>query len=67
MQEAYNCLGNALFKKGMYEDAIEEYSKALKLNPFYSYSLIGRGIAYYRNGENIKCCEDLLKANELNP
>ena len=63
----YLYLGNANLKKGKYVMAIENYSKAITINPqnasIYNY----RGYAYYMRGQYDKAIADFTKAIKLNP
>jgi hypothetical protein len=63
----YFYLGNANLKKGKYAMAIENYSKAITINPpnasIYNY----RGYAYSMRGQYDRAIADFTKAIKLNP
>lgn len=59
--------GSTYYKKGLYNEAIEEYTKAIKLNSKFAEAYNQRGIAYYKKGETDKAIKDFSKAIELNP
>ena len=46
---------------------IEYYTKAIELNPEYTYAYYNRGIAYNDLGQYQKAIDDYTKAIELNP
>lgn len=65
---AYGRRGNAHFWMGNYDRAIEDYNRAIELEPevFARAPLhVGRGKAYIREGENDKAIQDLDKAISL--
>ena len=47
--------------------AMEEFTKAIELDPEYYYAYYNRALAYCRNGELESCIADYNKAIELNP
>ncbi|MCU4139364.1 MAG: hypothetical protein MW690_001296 [Methanophagales archaeon] len=50
-----------------YEQAIEDFSKAIELNPNYAGAYYNRGIAYAKLNQHERAIEDYNKAIELNP
>jgi tetratricopeptide (TPR) repeat protein/DNA-binding winged helix-turn-helix (wHTH) protein len=67
---AFNCLGTVHAGRGLYEDAVAEFSQAIKLDPENAASFRGRATAYRgRNKENdIPAAEaDYLRAIALAP
>src|SRR3972149_3776900 len=59
--------GNQYSLKKEYDNAIENYNKAIVLNPDDAYIYTRRGIAYYDKGQYDKAIEDFSKAIALNP
>jgi tetratricopeptide (TPR) repeat protein len=65
--------GNDYFKKGDYENAIQNYKNALDIEPNYSDAWNNLGLAYMKTGniEMAKKCKDsmdlLKKGNDLKP
>ena len=47
--------------------AIEEFTRAIELDPGYYYAYYNRALAYYQNGELESCLADYNKAIELRP
>jgi Tfp pilus assembly protein PilF len=47
--------------------AIEEFTKAIEIDPSYSYAYYNRALEYYRIGELERCLADYNKAMELEP
>jgi len=64
---AFISRGYAKYMLGEYLAAIEDFNKAIELNPKYSDALNGRGLAKYRLGEYSAAIEDFNKAIELDP
>lgn len=52
---------------GDYETAIEEYTRALELDPAFADAYNNRGIAYQALGEYDRAIEDYTRAIEINP
>ena len=63
--EFYVALTHA--RKGDYEDAIEGFSNAIKLNPQLTPAYNNRGNVYKDRGENDRAIQDYDKAIKLNP
>jgi tetratricopeptide (TPR) repeat protein len=59
--------GNAFFRSGDLNRAIESFSKALRLNPSYADALIGRGLALCKKGDYENAIADLSEALYLDP
>jgi tetratricopeptide (TPR) repeat protein len=57
----------AYFKSDEYPKSIEDYTKAIELNPQYADAYYNRGVAHDDLGEYQKAIEDYTKAIELNP
>ncbi len=49
--ETYYNRGNAYGKKGQYDKAISDYTKAIEINPSYAKAYYNRGVAYIKEGE----------------
>jgi tetratricopeptide (TPR) repeat protein len=56
------CLGD-----GQHDKAIAAYSKAIKLDPKYSFSYLGRGDAYLAKGDRTRALQDYERAARLDP
>ena len=65
--EFYNNRGIAYDKEGLYDQAILDYNKALKINPRYAEAYNNRGVAYRRKGQYDRAISDYNKALEINP
>jgi len=64
--EAYYKLGIAWHRKGEYDRSINQYSKAIEINPRYVQAYISRGVAYARKGQLDKAISDYSKAIHIN-
>jgi len=63
--EAYYNRGTAYAELGEYDRAIEDYNKAIELNPDLAEAYNNRGIAYAKLGEHDRAREDMLRAGNL--
>ena len=59
--------GTAYLKKGQYDEAIGEYSKALEINPRSAVAYYNRSVAYTSKGQYDKAVTDCSSALQLNP
>ena len=59
--------GNAKFSSEKYEEAIEDYTKAIELNPQLAEAYYNRGLAKSRLGQNEEAIKNYDQAIELNP
>jgi tetratricopeptide (TPR) repeat protein len=64
---AYNNRGIAYRHKGLYDQAIDDYTKAIDLKPKFEIPYNNRGIAYRNKGLYDQAIADYSKAIELNP
>ena len=64
---AYNNRGNIYNGLGNYSQAIEDFNKAIKINPSYTETYSNRGHAYAVLGNYRQAIEDFNKAIEINP
>ena len=64
---AYNNRGIAYRNKGLYDQAIADYSKAIALGPKFVNAYTNRGNAYYDEGLYAPAETDFAKAIELDP
>ncbi|MCP4351117.1 MAG: tetratricopeptide repeat protein [Desulfobacterales bacterium] len=64
---AHNKLGNALKDKGEFDAAIDEYKKAIELNPNYAIAYDNLGLALKDKGDLDAAIVEHKKAIELNP
>ena len=58
---------DAYSSKGEHDRAIEDYSRAIELDPEYAPAYYNRGNAYSDKGEYDRAIEDLNRAIELDP
>jgi len=63
----YNNRGNSYYEKGQYDQAISDYSEAIKINPADAIAYNNRGLAYYKKGQYDKAISDCTKAIGINP
>ncbi len=59
--------GNAYFDKRQYDQAIQDYDRAIKLKPSYVNAFINRGRAYRYKRQYDRAIEDFSQAIKLNP
>ena len=59
--------GNRYSRNGVYHKAIEDYTKALELDPESADAYYNRGCSWYEAGKNTESIADLTRAIELNP
>jgi tetratricopeptide (TPR) repeat protein len=65
--EACNKRGLVWSKKGDYDRAIADFSKALALNPGYDEAYFNRGFAWDQKGNVREALSDVQKALSLKP
>jgi tetratricopeptide (TPR) repeat protein len=64
---SYTNRGIAYAGKGQYEQAIDDYNKAVKAKPKYEKAYFNRGNAYYTKGQYEQAIDDYKKVIEMNP
>ena len=62
-----NNVGIAYSRKGLYDQAISDYTKALEINPGFAAPYQYRGHAYMAKGLYDEAISDYSKAQEINP
>jgi len=65
--EEFNDRGNRYSRNGAYEQAIEDYSRAIGLDPGFAEAYFNRGVSKYELGLYGASIEDLTQAIDLNP
>ncbi|KAJ5085747.1 hypothetical protein N7532_010518 [Penicillium argentinense] len=65
--ESFKLAGNKFFKDGDYKRAIEEYNKAIEINPISAAFLSNRAAAHMAARNYLNALEDIERANELDP
>jgi tetratricopeptide (TPR) repeat protein len=64
---AHHNLGMAYEKRGMYEEAVSEYTKAIAIDPFFEDPHINLGTFYYARGLYERAAAEYEKAIAINP
>ncbi len=59
--------GNRFSRNGVYHRAIEDYTKAIELDPEFAEAHYHRGCSWYEVGKNTESIADLTRAIELDP
>jgi tetratricopeptide (TPR) repeat protein len=65
--EVYNNRGFAYCQIGQYDQAISDFSKAIKVNPRLAHAYNNRGAAYLYKAQYDQAIADLSKAIEIDP
>ncbi|MDE0022659.1 MAG: tetratricopeptide repeat protein [Candidatus Poribacteria bacterium] len=64
---AYNLLGNCYLQKDMLDNAIQNFDKAIKLNPNNADAYNNRGYAHFLNDDHDKAIKDFEEATRTKP
>jgi protein O-mannosyl-transferase len=64
---AYNNRGVAYVKEGLTEQAIDDFNRAIAMDPSYDEAFYGRGTAYDKMGDFDRALENFNKAIALDP
>lgn len=64
---AFNNRGNFYNAQGLYDKAINDFTKAIELKPDYDVAYYGRGFTYNCQGIQDKAIKDYAKAIQCNP
>lgn len=65
--EEYLRRGIAFYSRGNFDQAISNFSKALKIKPDFAEAYLNRGLAYINSDEADKAFLDYARAIEINP
>jgi protein O-mannosyl-transferase len=63
----YNNLGNALLQKGQVDEALEQFQKALEINPNYAQANYNLGVALFQKGELDEAIAQFQEVLRLKP
>src|SRR6266436_4016609 len=64
---AFYSRGNAYYEKRNYNQAIQDYDQAIRLNPSHASAFSNRGVAYASKGDYDRAIENYDEAIRLNP
>lgn len=62
--DIYHSIGNEQFERGELEQAVQSYSKAIRLNPRYTKAYLNRGLALLRLGRSVEAQQDLDRSTK---
>ena len=65
--QGFNARGNRYSRNSAYEQALEDYTRAVELDPGFTEAYYNRGVSYYELGRYAEAIADLTHAIELNP
>ena len=65
--DAYYARGNAFYGKGKWDNAITDYTVAIRIDPKYTWAYYGRGVAHFAKGEMDLAIADHSEAIRLDP
>lgn len=57
--DIYHSAGNKFFEQGSHEEAVQNYSKAIRLNPKYTKAYLNRALALFMLGRDKEAAKDL--------
>ena len=57
--DIYHSTGNKFFEQGSHEEAVQNYSKAIRLNPKYAKAYLNRALALFMLGRDKEATKDL--------
>jgi tetratricopeptide (TPR) repeat protein len=66
IKHIYN-LALALYQQGKLEEAIQNYKKAIEINPKYDRAYYNLALALYQQGKLEEAIQNYKKAIEINP
>ena len=64
---AYSNRGTAYVRKGQYDEALADFSRALEINPKVPQTYYNRGVAYQLQGRYDEAVADFNSALKINP
>jgi len=59
---AYNNRGILYANSGQYQQAIEDFNKAARINPDYADAYSNRAFIFYKQNNKFSCCSNAKKA-----
>ena len=65
--KGYNSSGVKLFERGEAEEALAEYTEAIRLDPNFAVAYFNRGQTYFALGQSQKAVQDYAEAIRINP
>ena len=68
LADAHRHMGNAYSNRLEYQAAVNNYARALRRDPNYTYVYFSRGVLYWREfGNPLQAVQDLTRVLELDP
>jgi tetratricopeptide (TPR) repeat protein len=59
--------GADYFRKGLYDQAVSDFTRAIEINPEHAEAYSNRGVAYVKKGDYDRAISDYNKALEIDP